>query len=172
MQCKQTTPPSSTSCPPLIFPAAITVSQGSRRPHWSCLPPPPPPPPACMAAFLCLRSLVSHWHEWARRSCYGGRAERVRAPVQTAGSWISSAAISIWTPVMWQYDRDYAIWGREAGVDRGRGRSEPVRWGTDAGARYVYWRIMGCWCNEKGVKSTRGLKLRSRQNTEIGWQMK
>lgn len=31
-----------------------------------------------------------------------------------------------------------------------------------------YWMLM----QEKGVKSVSGLKPRSRQNTEIGWQMK
>lgn len=49
--------------------------------------------------------------------------------------WISSAAISIWTPVMWQYDRDYAIWGQVAGAGRQRGAGWEVGQNAELGGQ-------------------------------------
>lgn len=69
--------------------------------------------------FVCVIPGVSlAWLSKAQLS--ESRKKRVRALVQAAGSWICYVAISIWTPVMWQYDRDYTIWGWEAGPDRHR----------------------------------------------------
>lgn len=76
--------------------------------------------PTSGLAARCPWSLVRHWHDWARRSCFGARQCGYGHRSRLAGSWISSTAISIWTPVMWQYDRDYAIWGQVAGAERGK----------------------------------------------------
>lgn len=75
------------------------------------------------AGPLCLRSPAYHWHDWARHSCCRAGQSAVGHRSRLASSWISSAAISIWTPVMWQYDMDYSIWGRVAGADSKRGES-------------------------------------------------
>ncbi len=102
----------------ISFPAVLTISQGPLpSPVMSTL---ASSPPTTSLTAQCLWSPVHHWHDWARHSCYGARQSGYGHWSRLAGSWISNAAISIWTPVMWQYDRDYGIWGWVAGADRER----------------------------------------------------
>lgn len=109
---------------------------------------------------------VHHWHDWARHSCYGAGQSKFGHGSRIAGSWISSAAISIWTPVMWQYDRDYAIWGRVAGADNERGaKCKP--W-SRAGGRRGFRQIIGCWIKKKALKECAAWSCRVDRKGGIG----